>query len=100
MGSLVGGREGIRRGDEHKEVASVEVDATFARRVGLQEGMRASVVLHVDPPVAHTVNIEPVTAADWESMCLLLHCYGGRLYDLLTFGQQQQLSNSIRRSWR
>ncbi|SMY25896.1 unnamed protein product [Zymoseptoria tritici ST99CH_1A5] len=64
MGSLVG-RDGVReRGD--KEVAGVEVDATFGRRVGLGEGMKASVVLHIDPPQAHTVNIEPVTATDWE----------------------------------
>lgn len=25
--------------------------------------------LHLDPPQAHTVNIEPVTATDWESEC-------------------------------
>lgn len=24
-------------------------------------------LLHLDPPVAHTVNIEPLTPADWES---------------------------------
>jgi peroxin-1 len=24
--------------------------------------------LHVDPPLAHTVNIEPLTPTDWESM--------------------------------
>ena len=23
--------------------------------------------LHLDPPQAHTVNIEPMTATDWES---------------------------------
>lgn len=27
----------------------------------------ANVALHVDPPQAHTVNIEPLTATDWES---------------------------------
>jgi len=26
-----------------------------------------NVLLHVDPPLAHTVNIEPLTPADWES---------------------------------
>ena len=29
-----------------------------------------SVVLHLDPPVTHTVHIEPLTPADWESKCV------------------------------
>ena len=29
--------------------------------------MQVGVSLHLDPPMAHTVNIEPLTAADWES---------------------------------
>ncbi|KAI5358452.1 putative AAA+ ATPase domain, ATPase, AAA-type, core, aspartate decarboxylase-like domain superfamily [Septoria linicola] len=60
------GREGVRSGSQDKDVATVEIDATFARRLGLNAGMKASVSLHVDPPQAHTVNIEPLTATDWE----------------------------------
>ena len=26
--------------------------------------------IHLDPPVAHTINIEPMTPEDWESMDL------------------------------
>ena len=29
---------------------------------------QVAVSLHVDPPLAHTVNIEPLTPTDWESM--------------------------------
>ncbi|CAK1367623.1 unnamed protein product [Cercospora beticola] len=63
--SSVIGREGVR-GPQEKDVATVEIDATFARRLGLSGGMKANVLLHIDPPQAHTVNIEPLTATDWE----------------------------------
>lgn len=63
----------------------VEIDATFGRMLGLADGMKVgiinaiigfrdtklsvqvSVLLHLDPPLAHTVHIEPLTPADWES---------------------------------
>lgn len=32
--------------------------------------MQVGIFLHLDPPVAHTVHIEPLTLADWESKCL------------------------------
>ena len=32
--------------------------------------MQVGISLHLDPPVAHTVHIEPLTPADWESKCL------------------------------
>lgn len=48
------------------EIAMVEIDATFARMLGLMEGQRVELLLHLDPPLAHTVNIEPLTPADWE----------------------------------
>ncbi|KAF7194976.1 Peroxisome biosynthesis protein PAS1 [Pseudocercospora fuligena] len=60
------GRDGIRSGSQEKEVPTVEIDATFARRLGIGEGTKASVTLHLEPPQAHTVNIEPLTATDWE----------------------------------
>ncbi|EME39300.1 hypothetical protein DOTSEDRAFT_159533 [Dothistroma septosporum NZE10] len=61
------GRDAVRSGGrQEQDVPTVEIDATFARRLGLSEGMKAYVSLHVDPPQAHTVNIEPLTAIDWE----------------------------------
>ncbi|KAI4241876.1 MAG: hypothetical protein L6R40_004275 [Gallowayella cf. fulva] len=48
------------------ETASVEIDTTFARMLGLADGQRAGLLLHPDPPLAHTVNIEPLTPGDWE----------------------------------
>ncbi|KAL8851821.1 MAG: hypothetical protein Q9221_003247 [Calogaya cf. arnoldii] len=48
------------------EVASVEIDSTFGRMLGLANGQRAGLLLHSDPPLAHTVNIEPLTPGDWE----------------------------------
>ncbi|KAK0346049.1 Peroxisome biosynthesis protein pex1 [Friedmanniomyces endolithicus] len=86
QGRLAGlvGREGIRGGRgggdggsggprEGQEVAVVEVDATFGRLVGLSEGMKVDVSLHLDPPQAHTVHIEPLTATDWEIIELHAH---------------------------
>lgn len=39
--------------------------------------LQVGVQLHLDPPLAHTVNIEPLTPADWESksrITLLIDC--------------------------
>ncbi|KAF3930823.1 hypothetical protein ABW19_dt0200350 [Dactylella cylindrospora] len=44
----------------------VEIDSAFARNVGLTEGSKVNIMLHVDPPTAHTIHIEPLTASDWE----------------------------------
>jgi len=65
------GREGLTgsRGAptaRDQEAATVELDATFARLVGLVEGQKVGILLHVDPPQAHTINIEPLTPVDWE----------------------------------
>jgi peroxin-1 len=46
--------------------STVEIDATFAKLVGLSDGQKVGILLHLDPPVAHTVNIEPLTPGDWE----------------------------------
>ncbi|KAL8749899.1 MAG: hypothetical protein Q9184_006620, partial [Pyrenodesmia sp. 2 TL-2023] len=56
--------QGLARIDA--EPAIVEVDATFGRMLGLTEGQRVGLLLHLDPPLAHTVNIEPLTPGDWE----------------------------------
>ncbi|KAI0155052.1 AAA-domain-containing protein [Xylariaceae sp. FL1272] len=58
-------RDGISSGRE-REVASVEVDATLAGTLGLFDGQKITATIHVDPPLAHTVNIEPLTPEDWE----------------------------------
>jgi peroxin-1 len=65
------GREGISgsRGagaGREQEVSLVEIDAVFGRMLGIGEGQKVGVVLHLDPPLAHTVNIEPQTPSDWE----------------------------------
>jgi peroxin-1 len=63
-------RDGIAgtRGNSGREqdVSVVEIDATFARTLGLADGQKITASLHLDPPIAHTVNIEPLTADDWE----------------------------------
>ncbi|KAL8654142.1 MAG: hypothetical protein Q9210_001688 [Variospora velana] len=48
------------------ERAICDIDATFGRTLGLMDGQAAGLLLHLDPPSAHTVNIEPLTAVDWE----------------------------------
>lgn len=65
------GRDGISgsrssSGLREQEVPLVEVDPTLARTLGLEEGQKVMTTIHADPPLAHTVNIEPLTPDDWE----------------------------------
>ncbi|KAF9879737.1 peroxisome biosynthesis protein [Colletotrichum karsti] len=63
------GRDGInggRSGGRDQEVPQVEIDATLANTLGLSDGQKITASIHVDPPVAHTINIEPLTPEDWE----------------------------------
>jgi peroxin-1 len=68
LASVVG-RDGINstRAGKDSEMSLVEISPVFARLVGLHDGQKIAVSLHTDPPQAHTVNIEPLTPADWES---------------------------------
>lgn len=61
-------RNGLRNSPaaSQQDIAAVEVDATFARLIGLGEGQKVGIQLHLDPPQAHTINIEPLTPVDWE----------------------------------
>ena len=63
-------RDGINgaRGasSKEREVAVVEIDAAFARSLGLSDGQKVSASIHINPPEAHTVHIEPLTPEDWE----------------------------------
>lgn len=61
-------RNGLRNSPaaSQHDIAAVEIDATFARLVGLDEGHKVAIQLHLDPPQAHTINIEPLTPVDWE----------------------------------
>ena len=64
------GISGTGRGPSGRdqEIALVEIDSTFARTLGLSDGQKMTATVHLDPPVAHTINIEPVTSADWEAI--------------------------------
>ena len=57
-----------RPGSKDLDVQVVEIDATFARLLGLNEGQKVGLLVHLDPPLAHTINIEPLTPADWEAI--------------------------------
>ncbi|KAK7970596.1 peroxisome biosynthesis protein [Apiospora saccharicola] len=62
-------RDGItssRSSGRDQEVAAVEIDATLASTLGINDGQKVMAIIHVDPPLAHTVNIEPLTPEDWE----------------------------------
>ena len=77
------GRDGGRGSKE--ETATVEISTAFGRTLGLKDGEKVSkrgrdpscsaliagdkvgISLHVDPSLAHTINIEPLTPSDWES---------------------------------
>ena len=62
------GRDGINgsRGGRELDSQLVEIDATLASALDLSDGQKVMATIHVDPPVAHTVNIEPLTPEDWE----------------------------------
>ncbi|QSZ35355.1 hypothetical protein DSL72_008225 [Monilinia vaccinii-corymbosi] len=63
------GRDGIsgaRGSGREQEIQVVEIDATFARTLRISDGQKVTASIHVDPPVAHTINIEPLTPEDWE----------------------------------
>ncbi|KAL8944522.1 MAG: hypothetical protein Q9216_000432 [Gyalolechia sp. 2 TL-2023] len=45
---------------------TIEIDPVFGRTLGLKEGQSISLLLHLEPPLAHTVHIEPLTLEDWE----------------------------------
>ncbi|KAL4956146.1 P-loop containing nucleoside triphosphate hydrolase protein [Aspergillus filifer] len=62
------GRDGINSSSSTREqdAATVELDTTFGRVLGLSDGQRVGIFIHIDPPVAHTINIEPLTPEDWE----------------------------------
>jgi peroxin-1 len=61
----ISGTRGNASGRE-QEVPLVEIDATFARILGLSDGQKVTASIHADPPLAHTIHIEPLTPEDWE----------------------------------
>lgn len=60
------GKVGYTNGAREQEISTVEIDTTFAGLLGFTEGQKIGILLHLDSPIAHTVNIEPLTPADWE----------------------------------
>ncbi|KAF5621975.1 peroxisome biosynthesis PAS1 [Fusarium sp. NRRL 52700] len=44
----------------------VDIDAAFARTLGLSDGQEVIIALHLEPLMVSTVNIEPLTPEDWE----------------------------------
>lgn len=64
-------REGLNSsrnisGLREQDVPLVEIDPTLASTLGLSEGLKVMATIHTDPPLAHTVNIEPLTPEDWD----------------------------------
>jgi len=49
-----------------QEISLVEIDTAFARTLGISDGLKVTASLHFDPPIAHTIHIEPLTPEDWE----------------------------------
>ncbi|PQK12043.1 hypothetical protein BB8028_0003g06620 [Beauveria bassiana] len=59
-------RDTGRISSRDQDVQLVEIDATLAHTLGLSDGQKIMATVHVDPPIAHTINIEPMTPEDWE----------------------------------
>src|ERR1700761_7610710 len=55
-----------RPGSREQDIQTIEIDATFAKLLGLAEAQKIGVLIHLDPPGAHSINIEPLAPADWE----------------------------------
>lgn len=66
--ALVGrdGINGTRGSSRDQDTQLVEIDATLAKALDLSDGLKVMATIHVDPPLAHTINIEPLTPEDWE----------------------------------
>ncbi|KAF4553921.1 Peroxisome biosynthesis protein PAS1-like protein [Elsinoe fawcettii] len=60
------GIQGSRGRRKEQDIGVVEIDAVGGRKLGIDNASRVTVTLHVNPPEAHTVNIEPLTADDWD----------------------------------
>lgn len=63
------GVNGLRGGSSSagsRDLPLVEIDAILANTLGLTEGQKVLTTVHVDPPLVHTINIEPLTTEDWE----------------------------------
>ncbi|GAM86481.1 hypothetical protein ANO11243_044950 [Dothideomycetidae sp. 11243] len=60
------GIQGTRNRRQDQDVGCVEIDSITARKLGIEAGSRVAVTLHINPPESHTVNIEPLTADDWD----------------------------------
>ncbi|CAL3962118.1 unnamed protein product [Diplocarpon coronariae] len=56
----------VNSSGREQDVSLVEIDTTFARSLGISDGQKVTASIHVDPPLAHTINIEPLTPEDWE----------------------------------
>ncbi|KAK4140315.1 P-loop containing nucleoside triphosphate hydrolase protein [Dichotomopilus funicola] len=76
-------RDGINSGRDTRDqdLGAVELDATLAGNLGLIDGQKVTVTVHFDPPLVHTVNIEPLTPDDWE----MIELHGTFLEDNLLF---------------
>lgn len=49
-----------------QDIPLIELDFTFAGTLEISDGQKVTTSLHLDPPIAQTINIEPLTAEDWE----------------------------------
>lgn len=73
-----------------QEIPLVEIDTTLAGTLGLKEGQKVMATVHFDPPMATTVNIEPLTPDDWE----MIELHGTFLEDNLLF-QVRAIPNPV-----
>ncbi len=44
----------------------MEIDSTLAAALQIQDGQKVMTIIHLEPPIASTINIEPLTPEDWE----------------------------------
>ncbi|KAK7202576.1 P-loop containing nucleoside triphosphate hydrolase protein [Myxozyma melibiosi] len=46
----------------------IELDPAFAKSIGLSESTRVRITVHVSPPEAHVVHLEPASSDDWAAV--------------------------------
>ena len=62
----IGRENGFRASPARKDLPLVEIDTVLANTLGLNDGQKVLTTVHIDPPLVHTINIEPSTTEDWE----------------------------------
>lgn len=58
----------VRTGWSGMSSEGTEMDPAFAKIHGINEGLKVNLSILLDPPIATTIEVEPLTPSDWETI--------------------------------